>query len=147
MITAATLLQSKGSSVWTVEPAQTVYEALQVLAERNIGVVPVVEDGQLVGIFSERDYARRIVLYGRNSKDTQVAEVMTANVQTASPDDTIQQCMQVVVNGGFRHLPVVEEGNLVGVISSTDLLAEMIRDQERKIGNLESFISSSGEVS
>lgn len=147
MITAATLLQSKGSSVWTVEPAQTVYEALQVLAERNIGVVPVVEDGQLVGIFSERDYARRIVLYGRNSKDTQVAEVMTANVQTASPDDTIQQCMQVVVNGGFRHLPVVEEGSLIGVISSTDLLAEMIRDQERKIGNLESFISSSGEVS
>lgn len=146
MITVATLLQSKGSSVWTVEPAQTVYEALQVLAERNIGVVPVVEDGRLVGIFSERDYARRVVLYGRNSRDTQIAEVMTANVQTASPDDTIQQCMQVVVNGGFRHLPVVEEGSLVGVISSTDLLAEMIRDQERQIGNLESFISSSGEV-
>ena len=146
MITVATLLQSKGSSVWTVEPAQTVYEALQVLAERNIGVVPVVEDGNLVGIFSERDYARRVVLYGRNSRDTQVAEVMTADVQTASPDDSIQQCMQVVVNGGFRHLPVVEENELVGVISSTDLLAEVIRDQERQIGNLESFISSSGEV-
>ncbi len=146
MITVGTFLKSKGSSVWTVKPTQSVFEALQILSERNIGVVPVVEGDELVGILSERDYARRVALFGRTSKDTLVSEIMTPEVETASPEDSIDDCMKIVVNRGFRHLPIVEDGILVGIISSTDLLAEVIRDREREIGKLENLITGSGEI-
>ena len=146
-LTVYTLLNTKGSDVWTAAPQDTVYEALKVLSERNIGVLPVVDSGALVGIFSERDYARRVALHGRNSKATSVSEVMTKEVITAAPDDTIDHCMEIVVSKGFRHLPIVEESLLVGIISSTDLLAEVIRSKERQIGKLQEFIQGSAEVS
>ena len=132
--------------MWTVSPDDFVFEALKILAERDIGVLPVLDSENLVGIFSERDYARRVVLYGRNSKDTTISEVMTQNVITASPEDTIDDCMKLVVGKGFRHLPIVENNELIGIISSTDLLAEVIRSKEREIGKLQNFIQGSAEV-
>ncbi len=145
MLTISSLLKSRGS-IWTVAPDTTVLDALHILAERNIGVLPVVEDGKLVGIFSERDYARRVILLGRASKDTQISQVMTKNVVTVNPDDNIEDCMKIVVNKGFRHLPVVEDDELVGVISANDLLAEVIRSREMQIGSLESLLSGAGEI-
>ncbi len=145
MLTISSLLKSKGS-IWTVAPDNTVLDALHILAERNIGVVPVVEDGKLVGIFSERDYARRVILLGRTSKETQISQVMTENVVTVSPDDNIEDCMKIVVSKGFRHLPVVEDEELVGVISANDLLAEVIRSREMQIGSLESLLTGAGEI-
>ncbi len=145
MLTISSLLKSTGS-IWTVAPDNTVLDALHILAERNIGVVPVVEDGKLVGIFSERDYARRVILLGRTSKDTQISQVMTENVITVNPDDNIEDCMKIVVSKGFRHLPVVEDGELVGVISANDLLAEVIRSREMQIGSLESLLTGAGEI-
>ncbi len=147
MLTVASLLSSKGSGVWTVSPDDTVLHALKVLAERNIGVLPVVESERLVGIFSERDYARRVILFGRSSSETAIKDVMTTEVTTASPDDTVEHCMKVVVSKGFRHLPIVEDDSLVGLISSTDLLGEVIRSQEREIGKLQNFIQGTGEIS
>ncbi len=145
MKTISTLVKSRGM-VWTVTPENTVLEALHVLAERNIGVVPVISDGALVGIFSERDYARRVILRGLTSKDTQIAEVMTKNVQTVGPDDNIEDCMKIVVSKGFRHLPIVEDGELIGVVSANDLLAEVIRSREMQMANLENLLSGAGEV-
>ena len=131
-----------------VSPENTVLDALHILAERNIGIVPVLEDksGRLVGIFSERDYARRIVLYGRNSKDTLISDVMTKDVTTVDPEMHIEDCMKIVVTKGFRHLPVVEDGELLGIVSANDLLAEVIRSREKEIGDLQSLLSGAGEI-
>ena len=145
MLTISSLLKSRGP-IWTVAPDNTVLDALHILAERNIGIVPVVENGKLVGIFSERDYARRVILLGRTSKDTQIHQVMTENVVTVKPDDNIEDCMKIVVSKGFRHLPVIEDEELVGVISANDLLAEVIRSREMQIGNLESLLTGAGEI-
>ncbi len=135
-----------GSTVWTVSPDDTVLDALNILAERNIGVVPVVHSGNLVGIFSERDYTRRVGLLGRSAKTTLISEVMTENVQTVNPDESIDECMQIVVSKGFRHLPVVRAGELIAVVSANDLLAQVIRSKEMEIGSLESLLSGVGEI-
>ena len=143
MLPISSLIQSD-ADVWTVTPEHTVFEALKILAEKNIGVVPVVASGKLVGIFSERDYARRVILMGRRSMETKIAEVMTKDVKTVSPDDGIEVCMKIVVEHGFRHLPIVSDGELVGVVSANDLLAEVIRTQESEIGTLIDFIGAGG---
>lgn len=146
MIKISSLVRS-GGSVWTVTPNHTVLDALHLLAERDIGVLPVVNDeGILVGIFSERDYARRVILLGRASKDTLISKVMTQNVETVGPDDSVEDCMKIVVEKGFRHLPVIEDDELIGVVSANDLLAEVIRAREKQIGSLENLISGRGEV-
>lgn len=147
MLPIKTLLKPGGAtSVWTVEPSDTVLHALRIFAERDIGIVPVVNAGELVGIFSERDYARRVILLGRTSAKTKIAEVMTENVKTADVEDGVEDCMKIVVENGFRHLPILEDDELVGVVSANDLLAEVIRSREFKIGQLESFISGKGEI-
>ena len=145
MKTISSLIKSRGM-VWTVAPDDTVLDALHVLAERNIGVVPVVSEGELVGIFSERDYARRVILQGLTSKDTLIEHVMTGNVYTVGPDDNIEDCMKIVVSKGFRHLPIVEDGELIGVVSANDLLAEVIRSREMQMANLENLLSGAGEI-
>ena len=146
MLTISSLIRSRGL-VWTVSPDNTVLDALHLLAERNIGVLPVVDaDEKLVGIFSERDYARRVILLGRTSQDTQISEVMTENVYTVGPEDGIEECMKIVVEHGFRHLPVVDDDVLIGVVSANDLLAEVIRTREQEIGNLENLLTGAGEI-
>lgn len=135
-----------GSTVWTVSPDDTVMDALNILAERNIGVVPVVDSGSLVGIFSERDYARRVGLLGRSAEETLISEVMTENVLTVNPDESIDDCMKIVVAKGFRHLPVVRADELIAIVSANDLLAQVIRSKEMEIGSLENLLAGAGEI-
>lgn len=139
MLPISSLLQA-GTAVWTISPDSSVFDALKILAERNIGIVPVVKSGKLIGIFSERDFARRVGLLERNSRETAISEVMTENVVTVRPDDSIDDCMKIVVAKGFRHLPVVRDGELIAIVSASDLLAQVIRSQEEEIGSLIDFI-------
>ena len=147
MLSIANLIKNRGN-IWTVSTDSTVLDALHVLSERNIGVVPVVdpESGQMIGIFSERDYARRVVLFGRTSKDTPITEVMTSKVYTVDSERHIDDCMKIVVEKGFRHLPVMEDEELIGIVSANDLLAEVIRSREKKIGDLQNLLTGAGEI-
>ena len=138
------ILQHKAvNALYAVSSDQTVLEALRLMADKNIGAVLVVDNGELTGIFSERDYARKIVLKDRHSDDTPVADVMTANVITIEPDQSLEQCMVIMSNRHIRHLPVVDQGELVGIISINDVVTSIIRDQKSRIDSLESYISGS----
>jgi CBS domain-containing protein len=142
MTTIHQLLQQKGAAVWTVSPDQTVLEALSLLAEKNIGAVPVLADGQVVGIFSERDYARKVVLRGLASHTTPVGDVMTSDVVFISPDETVNDCMTKMTDKRIRHLPVLgDSGALVGIISIGDVVKSVIMQQEALIGHLEAYIT------
>ena len=141
LITVRDLLKSKGSEVLSVRPKATVYEALQLMAERNVGALLVFDSAKLVGIFSERDYARKLVLKGKFSKTTAVREVMTKEVITVTPDENIERCMDIMTNSRVRHLPVVQRNKVVGVISIGDIVKTIISDQKFTIGVLEHFIT------
>ena len=138
------VLQGKSvNALFSVTSGQTVLEALKLMAEKNIGAVMVVDDGQLTGIFSERDYARKIILQDRHSDDTPVSDVMTPNVITIEPEQRLDECMVIMSDRHIRHLPVVEAGKLIGIISINDVVAAIIRDQKTRIASLESYISGS----
>jgi CBS domain-containing protein len=141
MMTVRQILKNKGSQVWSTQPDATVYAALQLMAEKEIGALLVLADGRLVGIFSERDYARKIILHGKSSAETPVSEIMTSSVVTVQPDQTIAECMALMTEKRFRHLPVVEGERLVGLISIGDVVKAIISDQEFMIQQLESYIS------
>jgi CBS domain-containing protein len=145
MYTVHQLLQAKGNHVWSIEPDATVYQALQSMAEKNVGAMLVVQGGKLVGIFSERDYARKVILQGKSSKTTSVGEVMTREVLYISPDDTIENCMALMTAKRTRHLPVLEHGELVGLVSIGDVVKEIIRDREFTIRELERYITGGYE--
>lgn len=127
--------------VWSVRSMSNVYDALVMMNEKNIGAVLVIDDDHLVGIFSERDYARKGILQGRASQQTYIFEVMTKKVITVTPQDKIEYCMKLMSEGHFRHLPVVQEDTVVGVISITDILDAIIREQKARISSLESYIT------
>ena len=135
------ILSRKGNSVISVAPHQTVLEVLKVMAEKNVGGVLVKEGEQLLGIFTERDYARKIVLKGKTSSDIRVSEVMVSNVFTVSPDNDLAHCMRLMTDTRIRHLPVVENGKLVGLISIVDVVKSVIDEQQQVIEHLESYIS------
>lgn len=135
------LLQTKGNQVWSVGPDDTVYDALRVLAEKDIGALLVMDKRKLVGIFSERDYARKVILRGRSSKDTPVRQIMTPRVISVRPDQPIEECMAIMTTRRVRHLPVIEEGRVIGVISIGDVVKDIIAEQEFKIEQLENYIS------
>lgn len=141
METVRHLLQEKGNRVWSIQPGASVYEALERMAERDIGALLVMEGDSLAGIFSERDYARKIVLHGKSSADTPVSEVMTSEVVCISPDHRIENCMALMTEKHIRHLPVLEEGKVVGVISIGDVVKEVIAEQEFVIEQLENYIT------
>jgi CBS domain-containing protein len=141
MVTVQQILKNKGSQAWSTEPQVTVYAALQLMAEKDIGALLVLADGKLVGIFSERDYARKVILHGKTSAETQVSEIMTPVVVTVRPDQTIGECMAIMTEKRFRHLPVVEDDRVVGVISIGDVVKAIISDQQFVIKQLESYIS------
>lgn len=134
------LLQAKGNRVHTVEPGLSVYEALERMATYDIGALLVVEDGGLVGIFSERDYARKVILMGRGSKDTLVKEIMTDEVITVNPGSTVGDCMALMTGKRIRHLPVVDNEELLGLISIGDVVKAIMSEQELMITELESYI-------
>lgn len=138
------ILQGKKiNALYSVRSDETVLDALRLMADKNIGAVLVVDQNVLTGIFSERDYARKIVLKDRHSDDTRVAEVMTASVITIGPDQTLDECMVIMSDKHIRHLPVMDKDELIGIISINDVVSAIIRDQKTRIDSLESYISGS----
>ena len=143
MKTVAELLKLKGKhhgEVHTVSPEQMVIEAIKLMADKNIGAVPVVIDGKVVGIVSERDYVRKMELKGRASVGTAVSDIMTHDVKTVNSQATVDQCMNIMTDRRLRHLPVVDDGQLVGLLSIGDLVKEAIAEQARLIESLQQFI-------
>ena len=142
MPTVREILTQKSSGIWTIGPGDTVFSALRKMAEKEVGAVLVVDEaGHLVGIFSERDYARKGILEGRLSKDTPVSEIMTPKVYYVSPGQHLEECLALMTEKRIRHLPVLEEGRLCGVISIGDVGKALIADREFLIRNLEKYIS------
>jgi CBS domain-containing protein len=136
------LLESKPAEVHSIAPDAPVVEALRLMAEKGIGAVLVLEGGKLAGILSERDYARKIALLGRSSADTPVRDIMTAELHVVAPDDSVEHCMQVVTDGRIRHLPVLERGELIGLVSIGDLVKATIEEQRIELDHLQRYISS-----
>jgi CBS domain-containing protein len=146
MITVRRIMMSKGGAVWSVSPRATAYEALQLMAKKDIGALPVINDGQLVGVFSERDYARKVILKGKSSKETTVGELMTKPVFYVTPDRTIEDCMALMTAIRGRHLPVIEDGRVVGVVSIGDVVNTIITEQKVVIRDLEKYITGQDYV-
>lgn len=142
MLRVKYLLADKGNQVWSIEPEDPVLEAIQLMADKHIGALPVIRNGELLGIVSERDYARKVILLGRSSAETPVWEIMTSPVTTVTSDDTVHHCMQLVTEKRIRHLPVVEKGKLIGIISIGDLVKAVIEEQQHTIDQLERYIAS-----
>jgi CBS domain-containing protein len=140
-ITVRQVLQGKGDRVFTVSPNHSVLQALELMASNDVGSVLVTEGERLAGIFTERDYARKVVLKGRTSAEAKIGELMTCNVLTVSPTQTIDDCMAIMTNNRIRHLPVVEKGQLVGIITIGDAVKTVIEEQQRTISQLSSYIS------
>ena len=136
------LLQAKGRDIYSITPEARVYDALKLMAEKEVGALVVTERGRLAGIISERDYARKVILLGKSSQDIPVREIMTGKVITVSPDQTIEDCMAIMTGKRIRHLPVTEGERLVGLLSIGDLVKEVIAEQEQTIRQLESYIHS-----
>ena len=139
--TVRDILQNKGAEVWTTGTHQTVYEAVRLMGEKNIGALVVVEDGEIVGVFSERDYSRKVVLQGRTSQNTLVGEIINRPAITVESKDNIEKCMQLMTSSRIRHLPVVDDGKLIGLISIGDLVSWVMHSQRHTILQLQGYIS------
>lgn len=135
------ILAHKGSAVWSIAPNSMIFDAIQLMADKNVGALPVVEDGKLVGMLSERDYTRKVTLKGKSSKDTPVREIMTQNVVTVTEAETIRECMRVMTDSRIRHLPVMEGKRIVGLVSLGDLVQWTISAQEATIEALQQYIT------
>ena len=142
MKTVKQLLQGKTRGLCTIRPDARVFDALKLMAEKDIGALLVVENDKLVGIISERDYARKMILHGKSSHDTPVKEIMTERVICVQPNNTVEECMALMTDKRFRHLPVIENDKLLGVLSIGDLVKETISEQQFMIKQLESYIHS-----
>jgi len=140
--TVQSILDRKGSEVASVPPAVTVYEAIEEMARWGCGALAVVQDGKLVGIVSERDYARKVILQGRSSKEALVEEIMTPSPITVMPEDTVDECMRIMTENCIRHLPVVREGEIRGIISIGDLVRAIISAQAHTIAQLHTYIAA-----
>ena len=136
------LLKKRDGTLWHVRPDEPVYAALELLSRYEAGALMVMEGGRLVGVFSERDYTRKIALQGRNSKETRVEEIMTRNVITVSPSTRTRSCMALMSDNNIRHLPVVDGATVLGMISIRDILDDIIADHEATIAQLENYIQS-----
>ena len=141
MQTVGQLLNIKGTEVFSVGPEDSVLHAIEVMATRHVGALLVMTQGSLVGIISERDYARKVILKNRSSHDTPVGDIMTASPVSVAPEDTVHHCMQLMTEGRFRHLPVVESGRVVGMLSIGDLVKAVIEEQSAQIEQLERYIA------
>jgi len=143
MTIVAQVLREKGHTVWSVEPQATVYQALELMAGKGIGAVLVRDGEKIVGILSERDYARKVELQGKTARTTRVSEIMTPAVYYIQPHQTIEECMALMTAKRIRHLPVIEQGNLVGLVSIGDVVKAVIADKELLIQTLEKYITGS----
>jgi CBS domain-containing protein len=135
------ILKQKGGLICSVSPSDTVYTAIAMMAEKQVGALLVLFDGKIVGIVSERDYARKVFLKGRSSKETTVSEIMTSPVIAVSPEHTVGECMKIITDHRIRHLPVMEQERLVGVVSIGDLVNWILSEQRETIRHLEAYIS------
>ena len=133
------LARKKVSSVWSIGPNATVIDAIRFMDEKNVGALPVVDNGKLVGIVSERDYTRKVILKGRSSKDTPVSDIMTRELVTVNPRDGVRECMRIITEKRVRHLPVLEGADLVGILSIGDVVNWLISAQKAMIDNLERY--------
>jgi CBS domain-containing protein len=140
MRTVSDIVKKKGNHVWSVTPSTTVFDTLKLMAEREIGAVVVLDQGKLVGIFSERDYARQVILKGRTSKDTPVREVMSPRVMFVRSENTVEDCMALMTDKRVRHLPVLQDGALLGMVSIGDVVKDMIAEKEFIIEQLANYI-------
>jgi len=140
MHTIGQLLESKGYDIWSIAPQAPAYEALQIMSMKDVGALLVIDEGKLVGIFSERDYARKVILKGKSSKDTSVGELMTDVVFSIDPQDTIQDCMALMTTKHIRHLPVIKNERLIGIVTIGDVVNHIISSQELTIQQLERYV-------
>jgi len=141
MTTVQRLLQNKGHTVWSITPDASVFEAVQLMADKRVGALMVVERNELVGVISERDYAREIVLKDRVSRDTPVSAIMTQRVLYVRPQQALEECMALMTEKHLRHLPVLDDGRLVGVVSMRDVVKELIAEKEFLIEQMENYIT------
>lgn len=140
--TVGSVLKRKGDDVWSVPPDQTVYEAIKSMADKGVGALLVISAGKLVGIISERDYARKVILKGRSSKTTLVSDLMTSPVITVAPDLAVDECMGIMTRSRIRHLPIVQNDKILGVVSIGDLVKWLVSEQEETIEHLQNYISA-----
>ena len=143
MTTIAQLLNAKGDQIWSFEPKATIFEALEIMSAKEIGALLVMEDGKLTGIFSERDYARKVILKGKSSKETQVGELMTKKVFYIDSQKTINDCMAMMTAKRIRHVPVIEDNQVMGIVTIGDVVNQIISEQEVTINHLENYITGS----
>jgi CBS domain-containing protein len=139
--TISEILNHKGNQVWSISPDETVFDAIELMAEKNIGALLVIESSRLVGILTERDYTRKVALKGRSSKETAVREILTGNPVHVTPDHTIEDCMRLMTEHRVRHLPILESNRILGVVSIGDLVNWIITAQSSTIHQLQTYIS------
>jgi len=142
MITVRELLKIKGEDIWSIPPQASIYEALQIMADKNVGALLVVEEARLVGIFSERDYARKVILKGKSSKETPVGELMTQQVFSIHPNNSLEDCLKLMTDKHIRHLPVLENDRLIGILTIGDVVKHIISEQKSTIQSLEDYITA-----
>jgi CBS domain-containing protein len=140
--TVRLVLKQKGQNIWFVSPEECVYNAIEMMADKYVGALLVVSDGNLVGVVSERDYARKVILQGKSSKQTQVKEIMTSPAIFVTPEQKVEDCLRIMTEKHIRHLPIVEDGIILGVVSIGDLVKWMISAQQQTISQLQSYITS-----
>jgi CBS domain-containing protein len=140
-IPVSSLLHHKGSAIWQVSPDTTVFDAIKLMADKNIGALPVLSSGTLAGIVTERDYTRKVALQGKSSKDTHVWEIMSNQVICVSPDESVEECMRLMTENRVRHLPVIENEKLLGIVSIGDLVNWIISSQNSAIEQMEQYIA------
>ena len=134
------IIKAKGGKIFSITPYTSVYHALEIMFEKNVSSLVVMEDEKLIGIFTERDYARKVILKGKSSRDTPIGDIMSGNVITVTPDNSIDECMQLMTDRFIRHLPVVENDKLVGLVSIGDVVKYIIEEQKFIIENMEHYI-------
>jgi CBS domain-containing protein len=141
MITIKELLKKKSGDIWSISPQASVYQALELMAQKEVGALLVIENDKLVGIFSERDYARKIILKGKASKETAVSELMTTSVYYVTPDNTLEEAMALMTSKHIRHLPIMNQGKLSGVVTLGDVVKKIISEQKLTIDELENYVT------
>lgn len=144
MITVRNLLEKKGPFIWTISSQETAFRALEIMAEKNISALLAVDDGKLKGIFTERDYARKVILKGKSSRETTVGDLMTREMCCINPDRSIEECMALMGDMDIRHVPVFENDKLLGIVSMRDVVNAIIKEQKLTINSLEDYICGKG---
>lgn len=143
MLKVQDILGTKSKKIWSISSRETTYKALEILAEKDIGALMVIDEGKFSGIFSERDYARKVILKGKSSRDTSVGDLMTKEVYSITPDKTVEECMALMTTVHCRHMPVFENNQLIGVVTIGDIVNAIINEQQIKIQDLEKYITGS----